>query len=246
MVEPFAKSHLVARNDDGFRYRYQPILHCFIGSRSILAFSRVNGNPALSTPIMILFFSGSRFPQGRREFVDQAGTCTTHRSRAQMLDQLARIGRQLAEPPDADGEIAYGPRVGQFRRSRSPCALDPPRGAFRRCDTDIALDQPHTASKLRSCTRSRSDRPDRRRLLGEKALQCARPIEPDKIVVEHLCNGISARPRAACSRATTSTKRSRRNGWSRARSCRPCRHDAISPCPGVSPTIRRSGAPAVR
>ena len=43
-----------------------------------------------------------------------------------------------------------------------------------------------TASKLRNCTRSRSGRPMRAALLGEKALQRARAVEADEIVVEHL------------------------------------------------------------
>ena len=46
-----------------------------------------------------------------------------------------------------------------------------------------------TASKLRSCTRSRERPADAGRLVGEEALQGARPVEADEIVAEHLGEG---------------------------------------------------------
>ncbi len=47
----------------------------------------------------------------------------------------------------------------------------------------------HTASKLRNCTRSRNGCPMRSRFVGEEALQRARPVETDEVVLQHLGEG---------------------------------------------------------
>ena len=53
-------------------------------------------------------------------------------------------------------------------------------------DADIAFDQRQTASKLRSCTRSRNGASGSLGLVRQKALQRAGPVQADKIIIEQL------------------------------------------------------------
>src|SRR6266850_3543285 len=77
------------------------------------------------------------------EYVDKLEPALSRRTGPQMLNQLARIGRQLAEAPDADGELAHRPSVRQLDDRDRHGALNAPRRAFRHnADADIALDQP--------------------------------------------------------------------------------------------------------
>src|SRR5207247_3511511 len=59
----------------------------------------------------------------------------------QVLDQLARIGRQVAQPPDADGELAHCPGIGERDDRDRHGARDAMRGGLRHdTDSDVALD----------------------------------------------------------------------------------------------------------
>src|ERR1700694_5866331 len=103
-----------------------------------------------------------------------------------MLDELARIGRQRLEIADANREIAQRPGAGKVDR------LD--RHAFRRAaggcwghdaDPDIAFD--HSADRIEAAQLHAEAKraPDAGRLAAEEALDGARPVEADEILVEH-------------------------------------------------------------
>ena len=103
-----------------------------------------------------------------------------------MLDQLACIWRQVAQPPDADGELAHGPRIGQLDDRDRHGTRDPPRRALRHDPyPHIALDQPAHSVEAAQLHPQSQRPPDRRRLFGEKALQRAGSVETNKIVVEN-------------------------------------------------------------
>ena len=70
-----------------------------------------------------------------------------------------------------------------------------------------------TASKLRSCTRRRERPADAGRLVGEEALQGARPVEADEIVLQHLREGDLPRaPRAGARTGPRARSGRDRNG----------------------------------
>src|SRR5262249_2726065 len=123
-------------------------------------------------------------------------TALSRRSRAQMLDQLARIGRQLGEAADADGELTHRPGVGE----RDHCDRHGARDAMRRRlrhdpDSHVALDEAANRVEAAQLHTQAQRPPARSRLLGQESLQRAGPVETDKIVVQHLRNRDLAAPR---------------------------------------------------
>ena len=89
-------------------------------------------------------------------------------------------------------------------------ARRPPRRRLRHdADADIAFDQPADRVEAAQLHAQPQRLPAARRLVGEEALQGARAVEADEIVVEHLARRRSSSAWRADDRApTTSTKRS--------------------------------------
>src|SRR5207253_5868964 len=74
---------------------------------------------------------------------DEDHTSLSSAAAAQMLHELARIGCELAEVADADGEVADRPGVGQRHGGDRHGPRHAPCGRLRHdADADIALYQP--------------------------------------------------------------------------------------------------------
>ena len=123
-------------------------------------------------------------PAAAGEAVDVYSGCR------QMPDEFAGVDRQIGLAAHTDRQLAHRPLVGQFDAVDRHC----PRvtlGSGRRDDTnpDIAFDE--TADRIEAAQlHPQSKTPaDPLGLFGQEALQCARPIQTDKVEVEGVGKG---------------------------------------------------------
>src|ERR1700754_5121655 len=104
----------------------------------------------------------------------------------QVRNELARVGWKLFHPADADRQFAHGPLVGERDRAdrhRWPNA--PSGGLWDNANADVAFDQ--TADRIETAQLDAQLQwfADARRLVGEKALDGAGPVETDEFLIEH-------------------------------------------------------------
>src|SRR6266852_400450 len=115
---------------------------------------------------------------------------------SQMLHQLPRERRQRREIAHADGEVAQRPGIGEIDHlDRHALGGAPRRGGGHDADPHIALDQ--AADRVEAAQlHAQPQRPsDPLGLAGEEALQRARAVEPDEVMVEHLGEADLCAPR---------------------------------------------------
>src|SRR5262245_14479544 len=105
---------------------------------------------------------------------------------AQLLDELAGLGRQLVDDANADREVAHRPRVGEIDRlDRHGLRRPAHRGLGHDADADVALDQPAHRIEAAQLDAQPQRAAGARRLVREEALQRAGAVEPDEVVIEH-------------------------------------------------------------
>src|SRR6266852_5925305 len=143
-------------------------------------------------------------PSGRCRAHAPARRCSTN-CRAKG-GSSAKLRTQIARSRSAQGSASVTIAIGWVLAARRAvvCGTMPIR--------TLQATSRHTASKLRSCTRSRSTRPMRAAFAARKRCSALPRSSPTKSWSSTRANAILARLASGWSRATTSTNRSRRNG----------------------------------
>ena len=103
-----------------------------------------------------------------------------------MLHELPRVGRKLLDAADADGKLAYRPRIRQRHRCNCHGPRYTPCGGLRHnANAHIALDQATYRIEAAQLHAQPQRLAGGSGFAGKETLERARAVEPYEIVTQH-------------------------------------------------------------